>query len=58
MGMDLERVRAFLVLSEELHFGRTAQRLFRSQSRVSRLVSDFEDEIGAACLSAPVGACG
>jgi DNA-binding transcriptional LysR family regulator len=48
MGMDLERVRAFLVLSEELHFGRTAQRLFRSQSRVSRLVSDFEDQIGAA----------
>jgi len=46
--MDLDQVKAFLVLCEELHFGRTAERLFRSQSRVSRLVSALEREVGGA----------
>jgi DNA-binding transcriptional LysR family regulator len=43
--MDLDQIHAFLVLTEELHFGRTAERMFRSQSRVSRLIASLETEI-------------
>jgi DNA-binding transcriptional LysR family regulator len=46
-AVDLAHVEAFLVLCEELHFGRTAQRLHVSQPRVSRLVASLESEIGA-----------
>lgn len=46
--MELDHVRAFLVLCEELHFGRTAKRLYLSQPRVSRLIAGLESEIGAA----------
>lgn len=33
------------MLSEELHFGRTAERMFRSQPRVSRLIASLEAEV-------------
>jgi DNA-binding transcriptional LysR family regulator len=45
-GMDLSRVEAFLVLAEELHFGRTAERLRFTQPKVSRLVAALEREVG------------
>lgn len=45
--MDLAHVEAFLVLCEELHFGRTARRLHVSQPRVSRLIASLESEVGA-----------
>jgi DNA-binding transcriptional LysR family regulator len=45
---DLAQIQAFLVLSDELHFGRTAERLHVSQPRVSRLVASLESEIGGA----------
>jgi DNA-binding transcriptional LysR family regulator len=45
--VDLDQIQAFLVLCEELHFGRTAERLHRSQPRVSRLIASLETEIGA-----------
>jgi DNA-binding transcriptional LysR family regulator len=44
--VDLDQIRAFLILTEELHFGRTAERLFRSQPRISRLIASLETEIG------------
>ena len=44
--VELAQVEAFLVLAEELHFGRAAERLYLSQSRVSRLVSSLEREVG------------
>jgi len=44
--LGLDQVEAFLVLCEELHFGRTAERLRVSQPRVSRLVAGLEGEIG------------
>jgi DNA-binding transcriptional LysR family regulator len=47
-GVDLTQVQAFLVLSDELHFGRAAQRLGLSQPRVSRLISALEREVGGA----------
>ncbi len=46
--MDLDQVRAFLVLSEELSFGRTAERIYVSQPQVSRMVAALEREIGGA----------
>jgi DNA-binding transcriptional LysR family regulator len=44
--MDLPGIRVFLALCEELHFGRTAERVGLSQARVSRLVHSLEDEVG------------
>jgi DNA-binding transcriptional LysR family regulator len=46
-AVDLDQVEAFLVLCEELHFGRTAERLYRSQPRISRLIASLESEVGA-----------
>jgi DNA-binding transcriptional LysR family regulator len=42
------QVRVFLVLADELHFGRVAERLGLSQPRVSRLVAALEREVGGA----------
>jgi DNA-binding transcriptional LysR family regulator len=44
--MEIIQIEAFLALCEELHFGRASQRLFVSQSVVSRRVAALEREIG------------
>jgi DNA-binding transcriptional LysR family regulator len=44
--MELREIEVFLILAEELHFGRTAEKLATSQSRVSQLVRTFERRIG------------
>jgi DNA-binding transcriptional LysR family regulator len=46
--VELTQVEIFLTLAEELHFGRTAERLHLTQTRVSRLVAALEREIGGA----------
>ncbi|MEU1117198.1 MULTISPECIES: LysR family transcriptional regulator [unclassified Streptomyces] len=46
--MELRDIEIFLTLSEELHFGRTAERLFISQARVSQAIRKQERLIGAA----------
>jgi len=46
--VDLMQVQAFLVLADELHFGRAAERLGLSQPRVSRLISALEREAGGS----------
>lgn len=45
----LERIelQAFLTLAEELHFGRTAQRLGVSAGRISQTIKHLEERIGA-----------
>ncbi|GAA0403474.1 LysR family transcriptional regulator [Streptomyces luteireticuli] len=44
--MELRELECFLVLAEELHFGRTGERLYVSQSRVSQLLRSLEGRIG------------
>ncbi|MGN9777577.1 LysR substrate-binding domain-containing protein [Micromonospora sp. H33] len=46
--MELRDIEIFLTLAEELHFGRTAQRLHLSQARVSQSIAAQERRIGAA----------
>jgi len=46
VGVEIRELECFLVLAEELHFGRTAERLYLSQSRVSQLLQSLERRIG------------
>lgn len=45
--MERHEIEIFLVLAEELHFGRTADRVGVSQSRVSQTIARLERRIGA-----------
>ncbi|WP_327675390.1 LysR family transcriptional regulator [Kitasatospora sp. NBC_00458] len=45
--MELRDIEIFLALAEELHFGRTAERLHVSQARVSQAIKKQERRIGA-----------
>jgi DNA-binding transcriptional LysR family regulator len=44
--MELRDIEIFLALAEELHFGRTAERLHVSQARVSQAIKKQERRIG------------
>ncbi|GAA0478624.1 LysR family transcriptional regulator [Paractinoplanes deccanensis] len=46
--MELRDIEIFLALAEELHFGRTAERLRVSQARVSQSIKQQERRIGGA----------
>ncbi|HEY3515309.1 LysR family transcriptional regulator [Kribbella sp. NPDC051137] len=46
MALDVRELECFLVLADELHFGRTAERLYLSQGRVSQLLQSLERRIG------------
>jgi DNA-binding transcriptional LysR family regulator len=50
-SVELRHVRTFLVVAEELHFGRAADRLRVSQSRVSQLIRSFETIVGGQLFS-------
>ncbi|MFF8834174.1 LysR family transcriptional regulator [Streptomyces sp. NPDC015130] len=45
--MELRDIEIFLTLSEELHFGRTAERLHVSAARISQAIKKQERSIGA-----------
>jgi DNA-binding transcriptional LysR family regulator len=49
--VELRELRVFLVLSEELHFGRTAERLGLTQSRVSQILRGLERKLGGQLFS-------
>jgi DNA-binding transcriptional LysR family regulator len=46
--VELRDIEIFLTLAEELHFGRTAERLHVSQARVSQAISKQERRLGVA----------
>ncbi|MET8866086.1 LysR substrate-binding domain-containing protein [Nonomuraea sp. NPDC004580] len=46
--MELRDIEIFLTLAEELHFGRTAERLHVSQARVSKAIARQERRLGVA----------
>ena len=50
-AVELREIRVFLVLAEELHFGRSADRLGLTQSRVSQILRHLEAKLGGRLLS-------
>ena len=49
-AIELRELRVFLVLAEELHFGRTADRLRLTPSRVSQSLRELEGKLGAQLM--------
>jgi DNA-binding transcriptional LysR family regulator len=45
--MEIQQLRVFLAVAEELHFGRAAERLHLAQPPVSRTVRQLERDVGA-----------
>src|SRR5918997_3691812 len=45
--VDLRELRIFVTLAQELHFGRTAETLQLTPSRVSQSLRSLEDKLGA-----------
>lgn len=45
--MERDEIECFLLLAEELHFGRTADRMRLFRARVSQLVQRLERRVGA-----------
>ncbi|MDQ7916884.1 LysR substrate-binding domain-containing protein [Mesonia sp. MT50] len=44
--MTIQQIKYFLILAKELHFWKTAEKVFISQSSLSRQIQSLEDEMG------------
>jgi DNA-binding transcriptional LysR family regulator len=49
--VHVQQIECLITLAEELHFGRTAERLGLSQSRVSQLIASLEARVGARLVA-------
>lgn len=47
---SIHQLRLFLVLAQELHFGRAAKRLFITQPALSRQIRELEDRVGVSLV--------
>ena len=50
LSMELQHFRCFIVLAEELHFTRAAERLHLSQPHLTRIINQIEKELGVLLL--------
>lgn len=55
MSLNLDALRAFVILSEELNFGRTAMRLHISQPALTKQIKRLEEEIGGRLFERTTG---
>jgi DNA-binding transcriptional LysR family regulator len=55
MSLSIEALRAFVVLSEELHFGRAAKRLHMSQPALTKQIKRLEGEIDGKLFERTTG---
>jgi DNA-binding transcriptional LysR family regulator len=48
--MEITQIQTFLVMADELHFGRTSERLCVSQSMISRRIAALESQVGGTLV--------
>jgi DNA-binding transcriptional LysR family regulator len=55
MSLSIDTLRAFIILSEELHFGRAAARLHISQPALTKQIRKLETELGGRLFERTTG---
>src|SRR5579863_2332904 len=55
MSLSLDELRAFIILSEELHFGRAAARLHVSQPALTKQIRKLEADLGGRLFERTTG---